>query len=1095
MKLFSEKVDSTFTNSSFNVLQVENFSEIFFDVYEIELNKIKYPAEKIGDHEGHPVVSVPVVIGEQECRYPFVLVKGPFNVLFNEKNRILGAQSRKIDSTNVNEELEELIEETSAEDEITYDNLIQEESKVKILEQIREAKQKAAAQINKLKLVAIDEATIDLKVKKQEFDKVLESAKDQLVNEFVYISNNIKNELLDATNSRYEELDDTFSSRIDTLVEELQFDLKSDFKSASKLLDSNIRSLISEIHSAQVIPAINSEISKIAAKVSDKVQKIEEKLDTKLSNKADIALVESINTSVEAIQVANVELNDAINKGVNRALSRVGTVNSKLAETVSVLSEKIDHKINTATEGISEYYTTKIKALEDRTFEINESSRQYFIQLVQESRDNLIQEIRDIKKDAPVEYIVEANNKRTTKSLDSITSELDKKITSKVTDEIARLKQYISMYSSGGGSVAQQFANGGTMNGNLTVAGAISASSYLGLVVPTPDLSQYLPISGGTITGDLVVNNTLSAYSLSADRFSTSQINTLSANIEGTITSRLLRVNGNTTITGNLSVTGTTTFNNTTFSVTSALSVVHVGGGPAMYVGNSGLGDIASFYDIDQNVEVFHIGGANGSFPNVGVNTSEPNKDFTVVGEISATSDITTSGNVYGNNLVYNTGTQTIAGAKTFTDNISSSGSISSSSGIVVDNNRSISVRNNAGVSRSVAYMDPFNTMFIGVGAQGNIIIQPTQNTAIGSVIGNPASKLTIHGNASIGTSYSNIAAPANGLIVVGNVGIGTSSPTERLTVSGNISASGTVIASNYAPASGVAAFIAAPTSDNLRAALTDDTGTGANVFADNATLSNPTLNNYYSSALPDSTATCVRDGPVPKFRLFEDFPNSGATNNTIGTHGWLTQSQGGSGSLGIFTQPFANRGSATAAAGVHFISSGAVSGNYRQYYLNLAGGAAIGQSFQACFALAQTTACTIASFILIGGYSAGIVLDIPNGTLKFITSGAGLGPTNPYTVDIASGLTFATGNLYTGTRYRLYYKIISSTQIDVYLASAPFNSSTWTTMYSGVVTHSAVNYFIVENFCFPFFGITTLENVNKTVYVDWFAVERDILR
>jgi hypothetical protein len=631
MKLFSEKVDSTFTNSSFNVLQVENFSEIFFDVYEIELNKIKYPAEKIGDHEGHPVVSVPVVIGEQECRYPFVLVKGPFNVLFNENNRILGAQSRKIDSTNVNEELEELIEETSAEDEITYDNLIQEESKLKILEQIRDAKQKAAAQINKLKLVAIDEATIDLKVKKQEFDKVLESAKDQLVNEFVYISNNIKNELLDATNSRYEELDDTFSSRIDTLVEELQFDLKSDFKSASKLLDSNIRSLISEIHSAQVIPTINSEISKIAAKVSDKVQKIEEKLDTKLSSKADIALVESINTSVEAIQVANVELNDAINKGVNRALSRVGTVNSKLAETVSVLSEKIDHKINTATEDITEYYTNKIKALEDRTFEINESSRQYFIQLVQESRDNLIQEIRDIKKDAPVEYIVEANNKRTTKSLDSITSELDKKITSKVTDEIARLKQYISMYSSGGGSVAQQFANGGTMNGNLTVAGTISASNYLGLVIPNPDLSQYLPISGGTITGNLVVNNTLSAYSLSADRIFVTQLDALSANIT-VIDIKQYELSGF-NVTGNCTIQGSVSSNSAVYGS----NLVYLGGNSTGSTVTIGTNDNYNLNLETNNVTKMTI----MSSGEVGIGTTTPNQKLTVVGNISASGTIT----------------------------------------------------------------------------------------------------------------------------------------------------------------------------------------------------------------------------------------------------------------------------------------------------------------------------------------------------------------------------------------------------------------------------------------------------------------------
>ncbi len=73
-----------------------------------------------------------------------------------------------------------------------------------------------------------------------------------------------------------------------------------------------------------------------------------------------------------------------------------------------------------------------------------------------------------------------------------------------------------------------------------------------------------------------------------------------------------------------------------------------------MWVGNSGLGDIASFNDIDTGLEVLHIGGSNGSFPNVGVKTSTPNKTLTVSGEISATSDITTSGNIYGNNIYSN---------------------------------------------------------------------------------------------------------------------------------------------------------------------------------------------------------------------------------------------------------------------------------------------------------------------------------------------------------------------------------------------------------------------------------------------------------
>jgi hypothetical protein len=106
------------------------------------------------------------------------------------------------------------------------------------------------------------------------------------------------------------------------------------------------------------------------------------------------------------------------------------------------------------------------------------------------------------------------------------------------------------------------------------------------------------------------------------------------------------RINGDVTIFGNLTSTGTQTFANTIFSTTSALSVVHVGSGPAIWIGNNGSGDIASFYDLDQGVEVFHVGGANGDFPNVGVKTSSPNKDFTVNGEISAVGNIWTTGNI-----------------------------------------------------------------------------------------------------------------------------------------------------------------------------------------------------------------------------------------------------------------------------------------------------------------------------------------------------------------------------------------------------------------------------------------------------------------
>lgn len=58
------------------------------------------------------------------------------------------------------------------------------------------------------------------------------------------------------------------------------------------------------------------------------------------------------------------------------------------------------------------------------------------------------------------------------------------------------------------------------------------------------------------------------------------------------------------------------------------------------------------------------------------------------------------------------------------------------------------------------------------------------QNVGIGQA--NPASKLDINGNLTIGSGYSATAAPTNGVIIEGNVGIGTNNPgTNRLQVTG----------------------------------------------------------------------------------------------------------------------------------------------------------------------------------------------------------------------------------------------------------------------------------------------------------------------
>ena len=151
-----------------------------------------------------------------------------------------------------------------------------------------------------------------------------------------------------------------------------------------------------------------------------------------------------------------------------------------------------------------------------------------------------------------------------------------------------------------------------------------------------------LPLAGGVLSGPLTGTIGLFTISLSAPNLSGSFYGDGSGltNVTGTDNTKLPlsggRIDGNLVLNGSLTALSGATFVNTTFTTTSALSIVNTGIGPALYVWQSpGTGNVASFVDGD-GIEVLHIG--NDGL--VGIDTSTPNKQLTVNGEISANNDI-----------------------------------------------------------------------------------------------------------------------------------------------------------------------------------------------------------------------------------------------------------------------------------------------------------------------------------------------------------------------------------------------------------------------------------------------------------------------
>ena len=317
IKLFSEKVVDTFTSSNLNILQVENFVEVFFDVYEIEINGNNYIAEKIGDYHGNPVVNVPIVEDSNKLEAPFILKKGEFEVLYNPRNSKF---------------LETIEEVTSHELEfpvivegITEEPVVIAEKRDKILEDINIAKQNAIEEAQKEKERLLKEAVDEIKIKNDFIRSEVDTIKKDLVNEFYSETVNAKEELSAYNEKKEVELTNFVKVIVKDKLKALQYKINTSSDLTKANLTQDVEQLAESLRltlssnqenlSKSVVSLVREEFDKVVKVVDHAIDKKSKILDTKLYGQ-----VQRQRNELLALEKANVELNDNINKANSKAL-------------------------------------------------------------------------------------------------------------------------------------------------------------------------------------------------------------------------------------------------------------------------------------------------------------------------------------------------------------------------------------------------------------------------------------------------------------------------------------------------------------------------------------------------------------------------------------------------------------------------------------------------------------------------------------------------------------------------------------------------------------------------------------------------------
>ncbi len=585
--IFGVNVTPKFTKENKNILKVNSKKEIFFDVFECKYNGEDIIVEQVGETDGLPIVRFETIKDRTKLVCEAILVEDEdCGFIVNEDNLEF---IKNIEIPPVKTLIQEKIEKTlPVPVDTVYEDRVKDISK-KIIAESEEKAQELYD--NKLQQYKDKKQKIAKQAEKYLTEKS-ESIKRELYEQYIdFLSNNdenvrklIESNIADITSTIHENINDV-TLKIDRLSDSNKQDL-------IKILSENIVSINNNLDNK--IKDLNDQLDIILHDNNTKINKLNEK-NTKHTNEIAKNITSKIKQVDEKIEDYKI---DTIKHVVEKIADNKTKIEASLKNTISEINEQVDIK----SDEVKKILAAELSNINEKLNIFSEEEDKKYKQLL-ENLNNLNEgEVKEI-----------LSEKINDKQLNSLKQDISKQFQ----NEIVSIKRLIEM-SAGGGTNAVQYANGGTMNGNLNITqNILSGGVNLDQIFSTESSSVCAQdLQGVTNLGNTTTNSISSSGTIFGNIGDFTTLNALTAN-----------------------------FTQTIISTTSALSVVNDGTGPALYVQQSGAEPVAHFIDKDGDDIVISDNG------NLGIGTFNPSEKLTVVGNISTVGNLFIDGLVDGRDI------------------------------------------------------------------------------------------------------------------------------------------------------------------------------------------------------------------------------------------------------------------------------------------------------------------------------------------------------------------------------------------------------------------------------------------------------------